>query len=444
MDLIARGEMLAPARVIDVELVGANPCGRSVDVSDYNSLWCLYRMNGIPQTISIWDVQRVDVATVPVASQGLEQESVAPAGPVDPRIHSGGLTVVICTRDRPAPLKRTLESLRRQTDTDFDVLVVENAPSQASALDALRDSGLRRCRYALEPSRGLSRARNRGLSELETDYVAWLDDDETADAGWVHWLKQGFSHPSSPDAVCGLMLPAELETEAQVRFEQYGGFNKGRDLSSVVLAADSPTVRSPLYPLPGFGAGGNMAFRVEPLRSLGCFDIHLGAGTRTHGGEETQVLARLLLHGSTVLHWPPAVTWHTHRRTLAELEQQFYGYSAGLSAFYVSMLRAEPRTLFDIGKLVPQGLIDLTANRGSGRTRDLPDDFPPWLLSASRRGLLSGAPMYVIELVAARRRARSQAKLLRQGRGGAPKTPNEMVGKPDRKGNDHESRIGLT
>jgi len=416
MDLIARRDMLAPTRVMDVELAGADPRGLSVDVSEHNSLWCLYRMNGVPQSISIWDVHHSDVATVPVSSSAPEQDSVHPAGSVDHRIRTGGLTVVICTRDRPGPLKRTLESLRRQTDSDFEVLVVENAPSQASALDAVRDSGLQRCRYVLEPSRGLSRARNCGLSQVATDYVAWLDDDETADAGWIHWLKQGFSHASRPDAVCGLMLPAELETEAQVRFEQYGGFNKGRGLSPVVLSADSPTVPSPLYPLPGFGAGGNMAFRVESLRLLGGFDIHLGAGTRTHGGEETQALARLLLHGSTVLHWPPAITWHTHRRTLAELEQQFYGYAAGLSAFYVSMLRAEPRTLAHIVKLVPQGLSDLTANRGNGRTGDLPQDFPPSLLSASRRGILSGAPMYVIELMAARRGARPADEILEAGR----------------------------
>ena len=435
--------MVAPTLVMDIEMADADSRGRSVNVSGYNSLWCLYRMNGIPQMISMWDVRRDDVAMVPVGAPGRRQESPAAARSVDPRIHAGGLTVVICTRDRPAALRRTLESLGRQSDTDFDVLVVENAPSQPSARDVVRDSGLRRCRYTLEPTPGLSRARNRGLRELETDYVAWLDDDETADASWIYWLKQGFSHVSRPDAVCGPMLPAELETEAQVRFEQYGGFNKGRDLTPVVLAAGSPAVRSPLYPLPSFGAGGNMAFRVEPLRSLGCFDIHLGAGTRTHGGEETQVLARLLLHGSTVLHWPPALTWHTHRRTLAELERQFYGYSAGLSAFYVSVLKAEPRTLIDIARLVPQGLMDFAANRGRGRTGDLPYDFPPSLLSASRRGLLSGAPLYLIELAAARRRPRSPGKLSRQDRGRALKSPNEVVGKPDGKSNDHERGIGL-
>ena len=62
-----------------------------------------------------------------------------------------------------------------------------------------------------------------------------MDDDEVADSGWVRALKEGFSHQAEPAAVCGMMLPAELEFEAQVRFEQYGGFNKGRGTMPEVL-----------------------------------------------------------------------------------------------------------------------------------------------------------------------------------------------------------------
>ena len=72
-----------------------------------------------------------------------------------------------------------------------------------------------------------------------------MDDDEVADAGWVHALKEGFSHQAEPAAVCGMMLPAELEVEAQVRFEQYGGFNKGRGVMPEVLRMGA-SIASPL------------------------------------------------------------------------------------------------------------------------------------------------------------------------------------------------------
>jgi glycosyltransferase involved in cell wall biosynthesis len=303
---------------------------------------------------------------------------------------------VICTRDRPAGLRATLASLQRQTDQDFGILIVDNGSAPAGP-GGLPD--LPRVTYLVEPRQGLARARNRALRAVDTALVAWIDDDETADPDWVRRLRQGFAHESAPAAVCGVMLPAELESEAQVRFEQYGGFNKGRGLTPEVLRMGTSSVVSPLYPLPAFGPGGNMAFRTEYLHAIGRFDPCLGAGTRAHGGEETRVLSLLLSSGQAVLHWPAAITWHTHRREMPALRQQFYGYSAGLSAFYASMVRSRPAAALDVLRLAPHALKDLRGGRGSLRSGQLPGDFPACLLRAARRGLLEGGFMYAYEAI---------------------------------------------
>ena len=189
-----------------------------------------------------------------------------------------------------------------------------------------RDSG---CGVATSPHPVFHVPGTTGCLEVRSELIAWIDDDEVADPDWIAWIKRGFAFPDRPDAVVGVMLPAELETDAQVNFERYGGFNKGRGIEPVPLLAGTPSVFDPLYPLPNFGAGGNMAFRTERLRAIGGFDNRLGAGTLTHGGEETRALSLLLENGSMILHWPPAITWHYHRRTDEALEKQFFGYSAG-------------------------------------------------------------------------------------------------------------------
>jgi glycosyltransferase involved in cell wall biosynthesis len=306
------------------------------------------------------------------------------------------LTVAICTRDRPEGLARLLASLDLQSDSDFSIVVVDNAPRQPDAVpQVLEATGRARCTYVREDAPGLSRARNAALAVIESEVVAWIDDDELADGEWVRRVKQGFAHPSAPSALGGLMLPAELESEAQVRFEQYGGFNKGRGFAPEVLRAGTASVASPLYPLPSFGPGGNMAFLVEPLRRLGGFDARLGAGTPTYGGEETQALASLLRRGDVVLHWPAAVTWHFHRREMAALEKQMFGYSAGLSAFLASMVRRDPSAAVEIARLVPHAVRDMFG-RDSQLSGHLPADFPRALTRAARRGLVEGAFRYVV------------------------------------------------
>ena len=408
MRRIGRKDLRAPARVLDLELSLAGQAGESpLAVGRYETIWCLSRIGGIPREISFWDVAGDDR----VSLQDLRDQLRAgrspgdPAGSGLPPPGTAGLdvTVVVCTRDRPAGLRTTLASLRRQTDPSFCVLVVDNGSRSADVAAIVAEAGLPRCDYLAEPRPGLARARNRALSAVSTELVAWIDDDEVADADWVRQLKEGFTHDAGPAAVCGVMLPAELEFEAQVRFEQYGGFNKGRGMAPEVLRKGAASVISPLYPLPPFGPGGNMAFRTGYLRSVNGFDPCLGAGTRTHGGEETRALSLLLSSGHAVLHWPAAITWHTHRREMAALRRQFYGYSAGVTAFYASMMRSRPAIAFDLVRLAPHVLRDMRRDSRSTRSGQLPDDFPAPLLQAARRGLLEGGLMYAYEAIRDRR-----------------------------------------
>jgi glycosyltransferase involved in cell wall biosynthesis len=405
---IERNDLQVPARVLDLELTASDsgPDG-ILAVDRYNSVWCLPRINGVPQEISFWDVSGDDALSLQALRDQLRSEMAlhslavqqAPPG----ETQAADLTVVICTRDRPEGLRATLTSLSRQSGSAFTVVVVDNNPSNRDAEKVVSDVGLPRCEYVVEPQPGLSRARNRGLQAVDTELVAWIDDDEVADPNFVRAVKQGFAHESRPAAVCGVMLPAELEYGAQVRFEQYGGFNKGRGMAPEVLRAGTPSITSPFYPLPGFGAGGNMAFRTESLVRMGGFDRCLGAGTRTHGCEETRALSEVLATGDAVLHWPAAIMWHTHRRDMAGLRKQFYGYSAGASAFYISTIKARPSAVFDLLCLFPHALRDFRGGSDNQRSGHLPDDFPVELRKAARRGLVDGPFMYAYELIKDRR-----------------------------------------
>ncbi len=305
------------------------------------------------------------------------------------------ITVAICTRDRPEGLSRVLASLRGQEYPSLQVLVVDNAPlDDRSRLVAAEHASHLDLSYVVERRPGLSRARNRSIDVSDSEIIAWIDDDEECDPWWAAELARGFVEHPDADAVSGMILPAEIETPAQLWFERYGGHSKGRDFTPAVFSWRTSTAQSPLYPLPPFGTGGSMAFRREAIERIGRFDCALGAGTPTLAGEDTAAFSTLLFLGGTMVWQPTALVRHWHRRDLDALSRLFRGYGRGLGAFYASMILRHPESLPELVRLAPQALKDLTSPDGL-RLGGIGEDFPRGLLKTHRTGLLQGPAMYV-------------------------------------------------
>jgi GT2 family glycosyltransferase len=312
--------------------------------------------------------------------------------------------VVICTRNNEAGLRVCLDSLERQDHKNFVVWVVDNSAGAPGVLAITESfSGRMDVRYLSEPVPGLSRARNTALRhDLEADIVAWLDDDETADELWISELTRAFSGRPEVAAVSGVVVPGELETQAQLWFEEFGGHSKGRGFAAVEFSPATRHLQSPLYPLPPFGVGANMAFRLEALREVGGFEEALGAGTRARAGEDTLMFTEVLLRGGTSLYWPTAITRHFHRRDQASLTQQMYSYGCGLTAYYTALLVRHPAVASELVRLARRAWHDMRSPSGARRS-GIGEGFPPALLRANRRGMLAGPGSYVAQHIADRR-----------------------------------------
>ncbi|MEV0191024.1 glycosyltransferase [Kitasatospora purpeofusca] len=264
------------------------------------------------------------------------------------------VTVVVCTRGRPTLLGDSLRALLRTDHPATEILVVDNAPEDDTTERLVRGLAPGRLRYLREPVPGLARARNRGLAAAHGEIVAFTDDDTLADPGWAGALAAAFRADPRIACVTGLVVPAELDTEAQALFERYCGFGKGfapRDWSRHTDAAD------PLFPFAAgrFGTGANMAFRTGVLRRLGGFDPATGAGTPTRGGEDLLAFLGVLSAGHTLAYRPDAVVWHRHRRTRAELDAQIRGFGIGLGGYLTAALVHRPALLAELLRRVPAG-----------------------------------------------------------------------------------------
>jgi O-antigen biosynthesis protein len=301
------------------------------------------------------------------------------------------ISVVVCTYNRPDRLQVCLRHLQRQQYPAFEVIVVDNCPQTDAVRDHVTALGDPRYRYVVEPRIGLSLARNRGISVTAGEVVAFLDDDEEPDVFWLAALARGFARSRKVGCVTGLILPACLDTAAQVRFEELGGHVKERGFEPAVFSRHGP--QNPLYPRPPFGAGGNMAFRRRTLSRIGRFDTALGAGTPALGAEDTLALTLVMLAGQKIAYEPAAFVRHHHYRDFTGLARQLHGYTVGLAAYYMALICRRPWLLVSLVRLLPDACHFLRAAR-SPAASPLPS-LVPELAPARSRGMLAGPAAYL-------------------------------------------------
>jgi O-antigen biosynthesis protein len=316
------------------------------------------------------------------------------------------ISVVICTRDRPERVNTWLRCISRQEYPSYEVVVVDNASTSDAVRTAVAEADGARFRYVREPRPGLSRARNTGIAASSGEIIAFFDDDGEPDEHWLAALACGFARGDDIGCVTGNVVPARLDAMAQDLAEQLGGFCKGRGFSPAVFSRHGP--QSPLYPVPPFGSGANMAFRREALARIGGFDVALGAGTPAHGGEDTLALTMVLLAGYRIAYEPAALMRHDHRRHLDSLSRQAHGHGVGLTAYYAALLRHRLSMLPALIRLVPTG-VSYVRKRNFRRTT-APPDLLADVKRQYRRSMAIGPMAYVKSIRTQARAASTESR----------------------------------
>jgi GT2 family glycosyltransferase len=238
-------------------------------------------------------------------------------------------SVVVCTRDRTDDLRRCLDSIcSASSGLGAEVIVVDNAPRHDGTARLVEGYPVR---YVREPRPGLNWARGRGARVASGEVVIYMDDDVVVDRGWIDAMRRPFADPRVA-GVTGLVMPAELETEAQEQFERFVGFGRGFEYREFSAGNTDPVQAAPV------GAGASMAFRRKLILGLGLFDVELDCGTPALSGGDQYAFYRLLSLGHVLVYNPHALSWHRHRRHLDELRSQLHDYSVGVCCWLLRSL----------------------------------------------------------------------------------------------------------
>ncbi len=213
------------------------------------------------------------------------------------------VSVVVPVFNGQDTLARALESLRAQTMTDWEALVIDDGSTDRTAEIARglaqKDA---RIRYeALPRNRGVSAARNRALDKAEGEWITPLDADDWYEPQRLEKMLEG-ALSCGADAVLDELLISDHATGAIVERTRFCGSGAARLLSGrEVFEKDTPFSRVAIgYARP--------LIRRDFLR-----DKLLRYDERFHLGEDFLFLAEMVLRGGRVFTLPFAAYVHVRR-----------------------------------------------------------------------------------------------------------------------------------
>jgi glycosyltransferase involved in cell wall biosynthesis len=206
------------------------------------------------------------------------------------------VAVVIPTHNRPQMLAVTLRSVLAQRGVELTVAVVDDGSSNRHAVPALIEAlGDRRVHLVHHDTpRGVSAARNTGIANTSSDWVAFCDDDDV-------WAPEKLSAQltAMQRNPAGWAYTGDVAIDGQLRVLD----------GALPLPPEELAIELERYnPVPA--GSSNVIVRRSVLDSVGCFDANL----RSVGDWDLWV--RLNRHGRAAWVPQPLVGCRVHANTI--------------------------------------------------------------------------------------------------------------------------------
>jgi len=227
----------------------------------------------------------------------------------------------VCSRDRVDLLSAALPRLAEALRDGDELIVVDSASLSAEVALAAESAGARVLRAG---QAGASIARNVGAGAATSPVVVFTDDDCEPQPGWLAAIAASFATPE-----VGFAYGAVLDSGGGPALSVTEHQRAHRFAAGDVRAIDA------------FGHGANLAVRREALTAVGGWEARLGAGVRLAGGEDADLVLRLLRAGWAGVFEPAAAVRHTTWRGRRAALRTVWGYGRGAGAVAVRAHRAD-------------------------------------------------------------------------------------------------------
>jgi len=212
------------------------------------------------------------------------------------------ISVIICTYNRDKFIGESLNCLAKQTlpAENFEIIVVDNRSTDNTAAIAkkfIADHQELRARYVMEPNKGLSFARNRGIAEARASIITYIDDDAEVSPNFLESIIDFMRANNNVVGVGGKVIPKYSESEEPRWISKYlNGFVGRMDFGDQPKQFDSKMK----YP-----TGCNMTYTKEILQKAGGFNNEL-----TFRSDDKYIFHQVTRFSDKIYYVPGAMLYH--------------------------------------------------------------------------------------------------------------------------------------
>ncbi len=214
------------------------------------------------------------------------------------------VSVVICTRNRPVDLRRTLQSIAWQEIGCLEVLVVDDSdPERRGATVAVCDSIDAPIRIAVKDTPGLTASRNLAIEQVQGDITIFFDDDVILRPDYVGAMVDAFERDPLLAGAGG-----SIDDDHDYGWRWLRGLLMvpGRTTGRVYRSGWSSQIPRRQTRRVDHLIGCNMAYRTTVLRQYRFNSDFLGYAL----GEDLELSHRLTLDGHRLSSIGNAHIWH--------------------------------------------------------------------------------------------------------------------------------------
>jgi len=232
---------------------------------------------------------------------------------------NNGITVIICTRNRPLKMKTCLSSLQESSFKDYQILIADQSTDEKTAniVNAFCSPRIEVVKMRIK---GKAKGLNLLIKRAKTEILAFTDDDCLVTQNWLKEIYATYKKYPYLAGVFGNTYSYEPEKHSKEFCSTFSVKNfKLHTFSNLNYY--------------NIGIGNNMSLRKSAIKQAGFFKEWLGVGSISQAGEENDIVFRILKENHTIATNPDMVVMHNKWLSYSQERIQEARYTSGFLTF---------------------------------------------------------------------------------------------------------------